>query len=248
MDRDYWSALAPDFERRVLQIASADQDGTLDAIASIAGGRDKIAIDFGCGIGSSTRMLAPYFARTIGIDFSPELIERARQLEIKNGMEFRCRDLSRPKRLSPKADVAFAVNVLIQADPAIRRQILNNIVRNTHRQGSVIIVVPSFESLLHVYHCLMRSAGGNVTRKAIENMDELVDAEVESLAGGIVRVGDQPTKLYTRDELELTAIANRLEPISIEKVRYPWSEETDDADMMETFAPPWDWVMVARKT
>lgn len=245
MDREYWDALAPEFEDKVLQIATADRHGILSAIARANGGHDKVAIDFGCGIGSSTRLIAPWFERTIGIDFSAELIDRARQLPGPDSIEFRCRDLSRPRRFSPRADVSFAMNVLIQEDPDARRAILDNIVRNTALDGTVVIVVPALESLLHVYHCLMLSGDNSLASDTIKDMDKQIESEVVSLVDGIVNVGGEPTKHYTRDELELIADASKLAARSVDKVYYPWLEESDDAALLASFSPPWDWVLVA---
>jgi SAM-dependent methyltransferase len=40
----------------------------------------RLALDFGCGLGRLTRALAPHFERTVGLDISSTMIERAREL------------------------------------------------------------------------------------------------------------------------------------------------------------------------
>lgn len=58
--------------------------------------RGKEVLDAGCGQGFLTRMLAARDARVTGIDLSPRLIEKARDLDGDSPIDYRVADLSRP--------------------------------------------------------------------------------------------------------------------------------------------------------
>src|SRR5205085_632265 len=47
------------------------------------------ALDFGCGLGRLTRALATRFDRTVGVDISPRMVDRARTLTPDPACEFR---------------------------------------------------------------------------------------------------------------------------------------------------------------
>jgi len=47
------------------------------------------ALDFGCGLGRLTRALGERFERSVGVDISPRMVDRARELTPVPGVEFR---------------------------------------------------------------------------------------------------------------------------------------------------------------
>ncbi|XP_041055983.1 uncharacterized protein LOC121284578 isoform X2 [Carcharodon carcharias] len=59
----------------------------------------SLAVDIGCGSGQSTRGLAAYFEKVIGIDASGAQIEEARKVGGPGNISFRCSKPSHPTRV-----------------------------------------------------------------------------------------------------------------------------------------------------
>lgn len=248
MDRTYWSRLASSFGDEVMEIANEDLNGTLKETIGALSDPGGVAIDFGCGTGSSTRAIAPHFARTIGIDFSDELLDVAKRQTQDSNIEYRCRDLAKPTRVKPAAHVAFAINVLIHPNFELRHQILRNVVRNTAADGQIVIVVPAFESFLHIHSTLLAlsRSDGKLTRSTVRAVDHAANEELISLSDGLVKVGGEPTKLHTFEQLNVVAETHGLNISTISKIHYPWTEELADIEDSKLPESPWDWLMVAR--
>jgi SAM-dependent methyltransferase len=68
----------PDMERFLSEGARIVRDA-LDG-APVAPARNEVALEIGCGLGRVAKSLAERFDRVIGVDISPEMLERARQL------------------------------------------------------------------------------------------------------------------------------------------------------------------------
>lgn len=232
----------------MLEIAEADSQGTLARLTRALASPNHVAIDFGCGTGSSTRLIAPHFGRVIGVDFSAGLIARAKRIGPPN-IEYRCRDLAGKLRLSPRADAGFAMNLMIHPDAALRERVFRTMLRNIHPGGTLVIVVPALESALHVYRVLEEAAvqSGTRRRTATARTETLMKEEIVSLADGLLSVGGQATKHYTQSELNILAQCHRMTVRSISRVSYPWREETDAPEQLARFPLPWDWVMTAEK-
>jgi SAM-dependent methyltransferase len=249
MSKSRWNALADTFESDVLQIASSDTQGSFLKTARRLGNRNSTAIDFGCGIGSSTRLIAPFFGQTLGIDFSPELVSRAISETDAANVRYMCGDLTKSRKLRIQANVAFLINVLIQDKRNVREAILKTAIRNTVPGGKLVIIVPSLESMLHVYQVLLTSnvEAGKSFKAARSKIDRLMQQEIASLADGLVSVGGVVTKHYMAQELELIAHAHGLSVSTLEKVRYPWDEEADNSEQLEAYPEPWDWILVVER-
>ncbi|MFP6647481.1 MAG: hypothetical protein VCF24_28570 [Candidatus Latescibacterota bacterium] len=79
MNRDYWDGLAAGFHRQVMQVSDCDTHGAIAATARRLRGRRKMAVDFGCGPDAVTRVIAPFFGTTLGVDYASRLLEEARR-------------------------------------------------------------------------------------------------------------------------------------------------------------------------
>ena len=248
MKRPYWDQLAETFESDVLQIVEADTHGVFQSVLEKFADSNAIAYDFGCGTGSATRLVAPYFKSTVGIDFSAPLIEKASQKTGKD-VSYLVGDISKPLNLEPKPDIALLINVLIQENAILRETILGNIVENLAPTGTLIIAVPSLESTLHVYRALLNSelASGNSASRARSKIDRLANSEIISITEGIVSVGGEPTKLYTLQALQVLAQTHSLQHLVVQKIFYPWAEKVDSPDVLNQVPEPWDWLITASK-
>ncbi|HVV09792.1 class I SAM-dependent methyltransferase [Amycolatopsis sp.] len=80
-DRSFWNADAGAHRVRYAEIFEAETraiDGRFRALAAVR--EDESVLDVGCGTGVSTRDLAPYAGKVVGIDVSAVMLEHARKL------------------------------------------------------------------------------------------------------------------------------------------------------------------------
>lgn len=249
MKTAYWNALAEDFGEKVLEVTETDLTGVFARTAKRLGGKDKTAVDFGCGPGASTRAVAAYFKNAIGVDFSPALIETASAQTNSSNVSFRVADLSRADAKRLPCDVGFCINVLISPDALRREAIARNVHKSVKRGGAAVLAVPSFESAMRIYQILLAcQLREGVTRKAaLREINRWAAEEIINIADGIVDIGGEPTKTWRGDELSEFLVELGFRNVELERINYPWDEVIDGAPHDLTAAPPWDWLAVARK-
>jgi SAM-dependent methyltransferase len=103
------------------------------------------ALDFGCGVGRVTRALAERFDDVLGLDISPTMIERARELEGAGRVRYRVGtqdDLD----LLPVADFDFVVSLLVLQhlpSPDDVEQVVGALTRRVASGGALVLQVPS---------------------------------------------------------------------------------------------------------
>lgn len=247
MNRPDWNSLSDDFASKVLQITDCDTHKViLKAARRIARGRSS-AIDFGCGTGASTRLIAPLFETVTGVDYAADLLQEAEELTAADNVSYVRANLSSQMRLSFQADVAFCINCLIHPDHGARLQIARQIASCLTPGGAALFVVPSLESVLRTYQTLIRcgAASGEKRSTAARTVRHQASEEMESPAEGIVRVGGMATKHYLHDELAEFLSEAGFNVTDIQRVAFPWDVELDAAPNWLGPPTPWDWMAMA---
>jgi len=104
----YWASGTRDLQI-VLDVAS--QGGLV--------GKDRV-IEIGCGLGRVTRALANHFVEVVGVDISPEMLRRARQMSEAGNVSY---TLVRPGSILPvesgSADLVMAWTVFRHVSDAV---------------------------------------------------------------------------------------------------------------------------------
>lgn len=203
MDVNYWNGLANTFSDAVFEVTERDHGGVIRKTAKRLGGKNKKAIDFGCGAGASTRAIASFFGRVTGVDFSEKLLAVARKNTRANNIDYRRVDLTEMNPQSMRCDVAFCFNVLLSPDEKLRRAIAENVVKSIRRGGAGVFIVPSLESELRSYQVALdcQTRDGFARAKAAKELDNSAQRDVISLSQGIVNLGGAATKHFLQDEL-----------------------------------------------
>lgn len=249
VDRKDWNSLAGRFSRDLLEIPSGEGRGVLEEeVAGLARPDGRVA-DLGCGPGSFLPYLADHFGEVIAIDYAADLLEVARKRCGRGNVSYLRRDLSRGVVPGVMAEVVSCVNALIDPDRRKRDGMGRSLASVVTPGGAAVVVVPSLESVFHVYHsllrCRRRDGGANgLTERTAER---LLRAEVESLAGGIVRVGGVPTKYWMQDELCAFLADLGLVPARVRRIEYGWDEEIEEPPGWLGSPAPWDWLVVAHR-
>lgn len=249
MNIKYWNSLASDFEDNVLEIANHDLQGVIEEQVERMAKEGAVAADLGCGTGSLLPYLSNKFEKVYAVDYADELLNVAKKKYKYKNVEYICHDLISKKSLPFSADVTFSVNSLISDKHANRQAIAQSLWRSTNKQGFSMVVVPSLESVTHVYQTLVRC---NVRqqidrREAVSDITHLYKNEVISPVDGIVSIGGTLTKCFTREEITvfLSEIGFTIE--DVQRVEYAWDEEIEDAPRWLKEPYPWDWLIISRK-
>ncbi len=83
-------------------------------------GKDRVAVEIGCGVGRVTQALGEHFGRVIGLDVAPALIEQARAKNVNEHVSFQVSngECLTPAGVAPGAvDTVFSYEVLYIVDP-----------------------------------------------------------------------------------------------------------------------------------
>jgi SAM-dependent methyltransferase len=99
-------------------------------------------VDFGCGDGRQSRLLAHHFERVVGVDFSPAAVERAHAFDNPPNVGFRvldARHLADAQRLHAElGDVNVYIRGVLQAmPPADRPRAFESLARLVGEAGTV---------------------------------------------------------------------------------------------------------------
>lgn len=250
MDKAYWDRVADCFDKEVMKILDRDRSGVLTSAISVASSSRKTVADFGCGNGSLLGLLAERFHDVHAIDHSDKLLGQARQQNTDHkNIQYIQADLASHYVSKPKVDVLVCVNVVIQPDVEVRDRILENAAAAVKARGTVIFVVPAYESLIHTYQTIVETnvAQGVPRDEAVAEVEEVYKSEVLSPIEGIVSLGGEPTKLHTLTEISTSLTDVGLDQIVSHRIEYDWDEMIDDAPEGLGAPYPWDWLLVSRK-
>jgi predicted TPR repeat methyltransferase len=89
-------------------------------ISQMQTGKDRSAVEIGCGVGRVTQALGEHFGRVVGLDVAPSLIEQARAKNVSDHVSFQVSDGDRilPQGVTPgEVDTVFSYEVLYIVDP-----------------------------------------------------------------------------------------------------------------------------------
>jgi ubiquinone/menaquinone biosynthesis C-methylase UbiE len=253
MDEEYWDRLAADYDEEVFSSLDSDDRGLIRSALDGLASRRKTALDLGCGVGKYVGALSERFGKVIAVDHSTELLEIARRRHADpENVEFRKVDASRGRSLrGGQADVVICANVLIMADEDLRRGILETARRSMRPTGSLLLVLPSLESALLVQRRLAEwyRREGAVDPEACAEREGIRPSRrsCSELLQGLVRIDGVPTRHYLGEEIAPMLSKVGLEPTRLEKIRYPWRTEFNDAPRWMRDPLPWDWLTVARR-
>ena len=129
--------------------------------------------------------------------------------------------------LAARGDLTVCLNVITSTSPTKRAAIWDAVREITKPGGHALVVVPALESAQKV--------------AALDERVSIVEARPD-----LVETDGSAQKYYTHEELEGVLARHGLEPVRIERVHYPWSEELDGRKRSRTWAP-FDWAILARR-
>lgn len=167
--KTYWSSIAKNYDAVVKESGDQSQQLIINPVVQELLGdlKDKCVLDAGCGNGYWTRRMAETAQRVVGVDFTEELIERARSRGVPKNAEFIIGNLERLLLAKDTFDVVLMSMVLLDLEDLSTP--ISEIARVTKQGGKVIVSTthPCFENPPNTHS--LKDAQGNKTGRVISN-------------------------------------------------------------------------------
>lgn len=167
--KTYWSSIAENYDAVVKESGDQSQQLIINPVVQELLGdlKDKSVLDAGCGNGYWTRRMAETAQRVVGVDFTEELIERARSRGVPKNAEFIIGNLERLLLAKDTFDVVLMSMVLLDLEDLSTP--IGEIARVTKQGGKVIVSTthPCFENPPNTHS--LKDAQGNKTGRVISN-------------------------------------------------------------------------------
>jgi 2-polyprenyl-3-methyl-5-hydroxy-6-metoxy-1,4-benzoquinol methylase len=245
MQKEYWNRV--NYDAEIFDVRKNDKKGIIESSLSELAAPGKVVADIGCAVGKWLPFLSPRFKKVYAIDFIEKYLAYAESRYSSLGnVTFMNVDMTLPEKIPFTFDVVLCVNAVIISSAAKRSVFFKKLFDCIKKGGHLVMVVPSFESSVYSDFILNRINlnKGIIQKPKKGKEDSLV---LEHLRQGVVRIDNQPTKHYIREELItiIQALGFRIE--KIDKVEYGWKTEVVDPPASLKGPYPWDWMLVAKK-
>lgn len=208
-------------------------------------------IDIGCGIGNFLPTLSEKFAKVVGFDFSPKMVDISKEKvkEAKN-VTVLVRDARELSEFYNQFDVAVTVNSILLPDIKDVEKMFKE-AYNVLKQGGILLgVFPAMESFL--YHALLVQEkaldDGKTQEEALKKAQAAIDEAPCDFVAGLVKYEDSVQKNYYLFEIKYRLRKAGFRNITVRKVYYPW--EVYEEEALLTFRGRkklWDWFVYAEK-
>ena len=244
----HWNNIAKSYNEEIFDVFASDKKKLLHSYFNKHANSNGTAIDFGCGNGKALPYLSPRFKKVIGIDISKELLKQAKAKQFQNAT-FLHRDLSKPKIQLPKVDFVFSCNVIMLPIVQKNKSMLKNVARALKKGGSVVLVVPSAESILFSGWRLidLYQREGTSPQKIASSELTYFKSKTE-IVQGIFYIDGVPTKHYSAPELEVILTQAGMKLQRLEKLEYDWATEFASPPKWMQAPYPWDWLVECTKS
>ena len=251
MEQKVWDQAAPQYDEEIFDTFANDRDKVLQRTLEKVVQPHATCCDFGCGVGRTVPFLAERAREVVAVDFSAASLEIAKQNnKDRDNVRILQQDLAESKPPFCRADVGLLMQVLIMPDPQLREGILSTVHKNLRPGAHLVAVVPSLEVTLLTYQRIGQwfRRDGSSFSEAAKEMRDSAQHEVVSLAEGIVKISDTPTKHFLREEVLMTFGDARFEIVQLDKIEYSWEADFEEPPTWMQDPYPWDWLVVARKS
>lgn len=250
MKREYWNGLAEKYEDEIFSVLENDRRKLVCGLIEKYGSSSKTVNDFGCGIGHILGVLAENFQQVNAIDISYKFIARAKKrYRHLSNINYTVADLSADDLKIPKTHFGVSVNLLIMPSHSVRLKIFNTMLNHIQKNGHLLLVVPSLESVILTNYRLTQwnlRDGIEPAKAYCENFCP-AGKYSKNLRHGIVPIDGVPTKHYLREEIEAMLTECKMKILEMQKIEYKWDTEFADPPKWMKEPYPWDWLVLAQK-
>ncbi len=242
-----WDSVGYNYNKEIFSVLHSDKKNVVKKHIAKHIGKNKTAVDFGCGIGYALPFLAPNFKNVTGIDISKKLLDQSSKLKLKN-VSLKQADLTKKLNL-PKADFAYCCNVAICDDNKKNYAILRTVLNGLKKGGTAVIVVPSYESCSLSFLQLLKLYGKDKIKinKIPKHEIDPAHYHFDHVKNGMIHIEGHPTKHYLLQELYTLFNVKGFSIEAIEKVKYDWGTEFAKPKKWMKAPYPWDWMIEVKR-
>lgn len=243
-----WDKIGENYKSEIFSVLHEDKNGVVKKSILKHKNKNKLSIDFGCGVGHALPFLSSSFKEVMALDISQKLLRQIRNRNYSN-VSLKKVDLAKKKLKLPKADFAYCCNVAICDDNKKNYQILKNVLRSLKKNGTAIIILPSFESASNTLYQMIQLYEKDKIKINEIPKDELHPAQntLKQISEGIHFIDNHPTKHYHLQELYTLFHHKNYSIESIRKVEYNWKTEITNPPKYLKEPFPWDWLVEVKR-
>jgi len=214
--------------------------------------KELSVIDIGCGIGNFLPTLSQRFSKVVGIDFSPKMIDIAKEkTKSYTNIQLLVRDARDLTEFHNQFDVAVSVNSVLLPKIVDVEKILSQANQVLKENGTFLGVFPAMESFLYRALLVQEKAmedGCSEEEALLKSKKDLDENTPCNFEAGIVKYPDCQQKNYYLFELKYRLWKAGFSNIKIRKVHYPWEVYEDDTLLaFHGKQKLWDWFVYAKK-
>jgi SAM-dependent methyltransferase len=239
----FWSRAAENYQREFIDPYRSDvRNPLLPALEGLAR-PNRVAGDFGCGIGPLLPFLAERFGRIYAVDFAEGMLARARErCRDRTNVEFLHRSLTDLASLAGQIDVAVAVNSLVLPNVAELDRALHAIHAALRPGGHFLGIVPAMDGVHYFTMLLVERAlrAGMPVDKARQNAAHHAEHAYYDFAFGQFRYHGLEQHFWQPFEVRHRLRRAGFRRVRRAKVHLAWEQFGCAADLSDE-PPPWDW-------
>jgi ubiquinone/menaquinone biosynthesis C-methylase UbiE len=247
MDRKYWEKIAPAYDDEIFDVLKQDKKAIIRSVIEDLSSPSGTVADIGCAVGKWLPVLSPRFKKVLAVDISIKNLSIAQKTypELDN-IDFLRADMSSLSIKLPKSDVVVCINAILTASFKKRNVFFRNLGRFVHKNGHLVLVVPSLESWM-LTHIVQHKwdIDKKLFNKKISPKGAL--AKYKLMLQGAMPIDDVPTKHYLKEELEILLSEEGFYHLKFQKINYSWKTEFLKPPKHLKEPMPWDWLCVAAR-
>lgn len=251
MNERFWDKIASRFDEEIFDTLRNDLKKTIINHIERYSSEKALACDFGCGVGRYLPVLSSRFKTVYAVDISNECLELAQKNchYLKNIIYLRA-DMSDPRYKMKQVQFAVSINMLIMPSFQERMVILRNIYKHLAMNGSLLLVIPSLESILY---SISRLLEWNNRSGSKHDSDFAVNLSAnkcheQAILEGIINLDGVETKHYLKEEISILLRRGGFQGVTISKVEYPWIVMFNSPPAWMKAPYPWDWLVICHKS
>nr|QBM01345.1 ubiquinone biosynthesis O-methyltransferase [uncultured archaeon] len=250
MESDDWDKLAVKYHEEII---SPFQKGVINPLFkklnAIKHPERKIIADIGCGRGEILDFLASNFKKVYAIDFSPMMINTAKQLSSARNIAYSVNDMRDLSKFKNKFDIIVCANSILMPKISDAWKSLKSIYSTLKRNGRFYAIFPSMNSIVYQGFLILNreTRKGVSEKKAIDNTKRIMEYKKYNFIKGTFRDGKNIQKFYYDFEIFLRLKEAGFKNITMSKVLYPWRKDISDFVCFPEKPKMWDIFVTAKK-
>jgi len=250
MEANDWDKLVIKYHEEII---SPFQKGVINPLfrklKGIKNPKRKIIADIGCGRGEILDFLASNFKKVYAVDFSPVMINTAKQLSSGKNISYSVNDMRNLSKFRNKFDIIVCANSILMPKISDVRKSLKSIYSTLKRNGRFYAIFPSMNSIVYQgFLILEREIQKSIDENmAFENTKRIMEYKKYNFIKGTFKDGKNTQKFYYDFEIFLRLKEIGFKNIAMSKVLYPWRKDISDFVCFPEKPKMWDIFVTAKK-